>query len=68
MPSGTILASSDEFYARALDRIPRIMFVLGLVPLLSGLLTGRHGLAFQAFGDVALLRRGLLRLLGRLAG
>jgi ATP synthase I chain len=35
MPSGTILASSDEFYARALDRIPRIMFVLGLAALIT---------------------------------
>ena len=35
MPSGTILASSDEFYARALERIPRIMFVLGLAALIT---------------------------------
>jgi hypothetical protein len=35
MPSGTTLASSDEFYARALGRIPRIMFVLGLAALIT---------------------------------
>jgi len=32
---GTAVANNDDFYARALDRIPRIMFVLGLAALMT---------------------------------
>ena len=57
MESGTTLVSSDEFYARALQRIPRIMVVLGLAALLTActFFGWRIGAGFAVGGVVAFL-------------
>ena len=57
MERGTTLVSSDEFYARALQRIPRIMVVLGLAALLTActFFGWRIGAGFAVGGVVAFL-------------
>ena len=57
MERGTTLASSDDFYARALERIPRIMLVLGLAALTTAFtfFGWRIGAGFALGGVIAFL-------------
>ena len=57
MDGGRTLVSNDDFYARALERIPRIMFVLGLAALITActFFGWRIGAGFALGGIVAFL-------------
>jgi len=54
---GTAIANNGDFYARVLQRIPRIMFVLGLAALItaSTFFGWRIGAGFALGGVVAFL-------------
>ena len=45
MSEGAALHNTDDFYARALERIPRIMLVLGLAALITALVFFRWPIA-----------------------
>ena len=45
MSEGAALHNTDDFYARALERIPRIMLVLGLAALITALIFFRWPIA-----------------------
>ena len=52
-----MLAKNDDFYAKALERIPRIMLVLGLAALITGVtfFGWRIAAGFAVGGSVAFL-------------